>query len=178
LGIPAITYSVIVHPQHDPGCLNQSAGLLAVYRRTHRHALVIFDREGCGRDSATRTELELAVEAELTTVGWEQRSAVIVIDPELENWVWSLSPHVASCLGWNSTGQSMQDWLVEQGHLTHAAQAKPGRPKEAVEAVLKHAHKPRSSAIYRELATRVSLANCTDPAFLKFRQTLHGWFSQ
>jgi hypothetical protein len=36
--------------------------------------------------------------------------------------------------------------------------------------------KGRSSAIFFELAQRVSVNRCIDPAFLKFKNTLRQWF--
>jgi hypothetical protein len=36
--------------------------------------------------------------------------------------------------------------------------------------------KPRSSAIYLELARSVSTDRCTDPAFLKLKRCLREWF--
>ena len=176
LGIRPITHDIITHPQHDPGCLKQSVGLLSVYRRTHRYALAVFDREGSGRETASRIELETTVEAELKAAGWGDRAAVIVIDPELENWIWSPSPHVASSLGWNQTNQSMQEWLVANKWLAEVAQIKPERPKEAMEAVLRLVKKPRSSALYRAISEKVSLVKCTDPAFAKLGDTLRTWF--
>jgi len=150
--------------------------LLKVYQKTHDHALVVFDREGCGQEQLTRKELEAHVEQALTEDGWPGNAAVVVIDLELENWVWSISPHVSTALGWRDTDQDVRQWLLEKDFLDVVTQAKPARPKEAMEAVLRHVRKPRSSAIYRELAGKVSLTSCTDPAFLKFRQTLQGWF--
>ncbi|MFB3133348.1 MAG: hypothetical protein ACE10K_12585, partial [Rhodothermales bacterium] len=53
---------------------------------------------------------------------------------------------------------------------------KPQRPKEAVEAVLRATDTPRSSSLYRQLAQKVSLNRCDDPAFLKLKSTLQEWF--
>jgi hypothetical protein len=176
LQIRAVTSDIIVHPQHDPGCLGQSPGILAVYLKTHSYALVVFDREGCGQEKNSRASLEADVQAQLSTTGWQDRSAAIVIDPELERWVWSQSPHVSTILGWRDTTKSVRQWLVEEEFLEEESQLKPDRPKEAMVAVLRHVRKPRSSAIYRELAEKVSLTSCEDASFLKFRETLQGWF--
>lgn len=73
------------------------------------------------------------------------------VDPELENWVWSDSPHVAQVLGWTDTTTPLRDWLRDKGHWTPEC-GKPSRPKEAVERVLRHVRKPRSSALYRRLS--------------------------
>jgi hypothetical protein len=69
----------------------------------------------------------------------------------------------------------LRDWLGEKG-LLQAGDVKPSEPKRAVELVLRTARKPRSSAIYFELAQGVSTARCTDPAFAKLRRCLREWF--
>ena len=40
------------------------------------------------------------------------------------------------------------------------------------------ADKPRSSALYLELAQSVSLKQCTDRAFLKLKSKLSEWFGE
>jgi hypothetical protein len=55
-------------------------------------------------------------------------------------------------------------------------QAKPRRPKEALEAALREIRRPRSSALYSELATRVSLRGYDEPAFAALTATLQRWF--
>jgi hypothetical protein len=59
---------------------------------------------------------------------------------------------------------------------TQQGEVKPKRPKEALEQALRLARKSRSSSIFRQLAQRVSVKRCTDPAFLKFKATLQRWF--
>lgn len=127
---------------------------------------------GCG-SSHPREELELNVETLLAQNGWERRCAAICIEPELENWVWSSSPHVAAALEWHAG--ELDTWLVQAGHRPPGA-AKPVKPKEAMEAALRIKRIPRSSAIYSAIAGKVSFDRCTDPAFLKLRGTLRAWF--
>ncbi|NJL28558.1 MAG: hypothetical protein HC897_12045 [Thermoanaerobaculia bacterium] len=98
-----------------------------------------------------------------------------MLDPELEAWLWSDSPHVDSVLGWKDRNPTLRAWLAEQGFLVEGA-AKPSQPKEAVEKALRVVRKPRSSALYRQLAERVSFERCTDPAFARFKDVLRGWF--
>lgn len=176
LGIRPIRFDVDVHPQKDPGVLRQSQEYLRASVGMYDHALIVFDREGCGKEQKTREELEETVEAALALTGWATDSAVaIVIDPELENWFWSSSPHVEKAVGWTDRDEALRQWLVSR-ELLQEGEAKPGRPKEAVEAALREMRKPRSSAIYKALAEQVSLRLCEDPAFLKFKQTLQSWF--
>jgi hypothetical protein len=121
-----------------------------------------------------RSVLESELQGRIGEAGWGERAVAIVIAPELENWVWSDSPHIARALGW-SREISLKDWLKEKGFLTAGA-AKPAQPKEAVELVLRTARKPRSSSIYLGLAQVVGTESCTDPAFLKLRRCLREWF--
>jgi hypothetical protein len=119
--------------------------------------------------------LESEIEEHLSGAGWGDRAAAIVISPELENWVWSDSPHVDRALGWEGRTVPLRDWLRENGFLDAGA-AKPANPKEAVVRALFTARKPFSSSIYFGLAQLVSTDRCTDPAFLKLKRCLREWF--
>jgi len=175
LGIRKVSWESYVHPERDPGCFKKSNEFLQTFLSQFDKALVLFDREGCGHDHLARTDLEEAVEKSLASCGWVRRSAAVVIDPELEAWVWSDSPHVDAALGWKKS-ELLRSWLLEEGFLT-GDQHKPSRPKEAVEAVLREASKPMSSQIYAELASKVSLERCEDASFQKFKQVLRSWFA-
>ena len=175
LAVRRIDYVVRPHPDKDPGCYRHADDFLSPFRKRYARALVIFDREGCGNESRSREELEAEVEEQLARSGWPARSRAIVLDPELESWVWSDSPHVDAALGWLGHTPPLRSWLAEQGLLVEDA-TKPKRPKEAMEAAMRQVRKPRSSSIYRELADKVSVRRCTDPAFERFRHTLQSWF--
>jgi len=176
LGVKAVDFDLYAHPEKDPGCLLRAEAFLRPFNLSHKFALVIFDREGCGRESDTREQLETRVEERLKGSGWNGRSACIVIDPELEMWVWGDSPHVPVALGWKNQETALRDWLRAR-ELWAADDPKPHRPKEAVESVLRFVRKPRSSAMYGELAENVSTDRCTDGAFGKLKGVLQAWFS-
>lgn len=175
LTIRSVSAEIVVHPERDPGCRVKSQQMLAVFRNMCAYAIVMFDKEGCGAKQSSRESLETEVEAGLQRAGWRNRSAVVVIDPELEAWVWSDSPHVDACLGWTGKTPDLRCSLQHMG-LLGEGQAKPQRPKEAMEKALCIVRKPRSSSIYQALAERVSLDRCRDPSFAKFREILEGWF--
>lgn len=168
-------FDVFVHTEHDPGCLKNGIEFLRPYVHRYRYALVLFDREGCGSSEAP-AKLERAVEQSLARNGWPGRSAAVVIDPELEIWVWANSSRVAEALGWQQHGWSaLRQWLEKQG-LWSQGQAKPPAPKKAMQQALRKVGKPWSAAIFKQLAARVGLRRCTDPAFLKLRKVLQSWF--
>lgn len=174
LGIRPITARVLPHPERDPGCLLRAPEFLRAFRNQYQHALVIFDREGCGRDTHSREELEAELERRLAP-HWGKLAAAVVLDPELEVWLWSDSPHVDRILGWEGREPDLRSWLVQEDYAEQR-EAKPGRPKEAVEHALRLARKPRSSALYRKLAGTVSFQRCTDPAFARLLDVLRIWF--
>lgn len=176
LQVKPFSFEILVHPRRDPGCRGESAALLSVYASRAKYALVLFDREGCGEEQLPRETLESNVEAALAASGWTGRSSVVVISPELEAWVWSDSPVVDQTVGWAGLAPSLRQWLVEQ-QLVVANDSKPSKPKEAFEAALKKVRKRRSASIYGELAAKVGLGRCTDPAFQKLKNILLGWFA-
>jgi hypothetical protein len=175
LGIHQVAAVFYIHPERDPGCLLRADTFLRPFVRRSAHAIVMFDREGCGKEKKMKSELEQRVTEALSRSGWAKRAAVIAIDPELENWVFSDSPEVDAAMGWSGNHPPLRTWLLERNYLA-PGQIKPAHPKEAMEAALRHARMPRSSSIYGSLAQQVNFARCTDGAFQKLKATLQAWF--
>lgn len=176
IGVSAFGHRIVVHPNRDPGCLLEGVEFLSMFQSQFAHALIMFDRIGCGRESQSRDQLEQELERGLSISGWETRAAAVVIDPELEAWVWSDSPHVDRILGWEGRQPTLRQWLMSRRWLAADA-TKPLKPKEAMEDALHAVRIPRSAALYRQLAQTVSLARCSDASFLKFKTTLQTWFA-
>ena len=176
LGIRTVTSDIRRHPEKDCGCRTGGIEFLSAFANQYEHALLMFDFEGCGVEAKTAQEIENEMEEALGNY-WGDRGSVVVIDPELDIWVWSESPHVDRVLGWADRTPNLRNWIVSQGYML-PDQEKPIRPKEALEKALYVAKKPRSSAIYQSLAERVSLARCSDRAFKKLRETLRRWFPE
>jgi len=181
LSIKKLEFKVFTHPQHDPGCYNQGIDYLEDIkaRNIYRHAILIFDHDGCGAEEKTREIIESEVEKNMA-VKWGNRAAVICIDPELENWIWSDSPHVDRALGWKGKKepeQPLRTWLKKEGYLTGGT-AKPKEPKEAMDKALICApnRNPWSSSIFGQIAEKVSLEICSDPSFNKLKKKLREWF--
>jgi hypothetical protein len=174
LGIRQIKFKIHVHPWRDSGCFLNSHNFLCLMTNRYAHALVLFDHDGCGQEGQSRESLEEMVERQLSDAGWDDRAAVIVLDPELEIWVWSSSPHVDRCLGWEGKQPKLRHWLCSQ-ELWLENTSKPTDPKKAVEQALRKAQKPRSSSLYEQLAKAVSLQGCTDQAFAKFKAVMQRW---
>ena len=149
--------------------------MLQSYRARAHHALVLFDHEGSGQESRSAHDVESEVRRSLEQSGWRDRAAVVVVVPELEQWVWSDSSEVDAALGWQVRSPGLREWLRSQD-LLRANAVKPDDPKKAVVRALREAGVPRSSAIYGQLASNVSLERCNDPGFFKLKSVLRSWF--
>lgn len=174
LGTRPIDALVLVHPQRDSACYHDPASILRGHARSARHAMVLFDRAWEGVPDRTAEQLETDVEARLRPLGADWARAV-VIDPELEVWLFRRTPRFDDALGWRHRQPALQDRLASNG-LWPLDASKPADPKRAIEWSLREARKPRSSSIYRELASTIGLKDCVDPSFHRFQTTLRGWF--
>ena len=179
--ISTITFEVIKNPMRDSGNFNDSPDFLRHYIRNFRFAIVLFDFEGSGAEAKfnNRTDAESNLEKRLVRNGWKNKSAVIVIEPEIEIWLWAKKYSVAHAIGWKEKEQGfpLHRWLEINGWLS-PAKTKPSRPKEYYEEVLKRINVPRSSSIFSKIADSVSYNNCTDESFQKFLNILKNWFSK
>ncbi len=175
LGIRQISFDIHVHPRRDPGCFTSSHEFLRPLRRQYRFALVIFDAEWEGAPTQTAAALEDAVRNRFQQCGLGEWAEPIVIEPELEVWVWSDSPVVDRVLGWHGHEPGLRPWLRAEG-LWPEGHSKPPKPKEAMERAVLLVRQPWSSSLFGQIAKSVSLTNCVDGSFQRLCHTLHGWF--
>ncbi|MFH1744387.1 MAG: hypothetical protein ABIH23_35740, partial [bacterium] len=177
LGICELRFRVFRHIRRDNGCFTNGHDFLRSMAPQYSRGLVMFDRHGCGQENRPREELEKIVADRLSEAGWGSRATAIVLDPELETWIWSDSPHVDRCLGWQGKKPNLRKWLEENGWWSCGI-LKPERPKEAALSAVRHVGKTLSRATYYDLAKSVSLKRCADPAFQRFREILRNWFPE
>lgn len=174
LNMKQITYEIFVHPLRDPGVFHNAADFLRPLSNDYSYSLVFLDYKGSGQEGTHPQEIARGIKKDIERNGWPNRSEVIVLDPELEIWLWVDSPHTAGALGWNNYSE-LKGWIIEQG-IWEQNNSKPKRPKEAVEMALKKNRIPRSSSIYLEVAQSVSLDRCQDKSFRELRDILKKWF--
>ncbi len=175
LGIRSIRYEILVNFHRDPGCFKEAPEVLRFYFKKAKRALVVFDAKGCGQETSGVQEIEANLKARLANNGWDERAEVLVINPELEVWVWSDSSEVDAVLGWKGRTPTLRNWLQHQ-ELWKGSDRKPQEPRRALETALKQVSIPRSSSLYRQLAERVSLDRCQDESFVRLRTLLQTWF--
>lgn len=94
--------------------------------------------------------IKKSIQNQLDEKGWKNRSATIVIEPELEIWVWSSSQEVYNILG--ITAEEIRA-IAEQKNYWLPEATKPQRPK------------------FKKLAEKVYLRRCEDAAFQELKQT-------
>lgn len=158
---------------HDGGTFKRAHIVLESYCSDPLcRALVLFDRAWDGAPSSDAKRLAEDVEQRLAPM-WGDRARCVVLDPEIEAWVFSDSPHVDKTLGF-AEGQ-LRTWLRDQGQWP-AGKPKPGDPKTAMLRALRKSHIKPSAALFYELASKVGLERCIDPSFHSFIETLRTWF--
>ncbi len=175
LGIRQLHFKVQRYPGRDAGCRTNAADFLRSFRNRFSHALVVFDRERCG-SFETRERIEQEVEADLARSGWRDHGKAVVIDPELEGWLWSDSPNVLKGLHWRGAFDELKSWLEQQEVWDHSS-PKLHDPKAALRCTLRRTRRRKSARIFGEIANRASLKGCRDPAFRKLKSVLGGWFA-
>ena len=174
LEMASVKFEVRRHPRRDSGCRTGAVEYLRAFLCSYRHALVLFDLDGSGSDRS-REETQLEVEEVLSRNGWNGRARAIVIEPELEAWVWSASGNVPEVLGWRKEYAELRRWLCEQG-LWPEESPKPPNPKKAMERTMQESGSRISSRKFFDLANAVSLRRCRDPSFNDFKRTIQTWF--
>ncbi|MBK8966448.1 MAG: hypothetical protein IPM36_07165 [Lewinellaceae bacterium] len=70
----------------------------------------------------------------------------------------------------------LYEWL-HQNDWKLPNESKPIQPKEAFEAAIRLCNTPRSSSLYRQIASRASYRNCQDSAFQKMISHIKAWFA-
>ena len=173
LGCRDFTFDLFRHPQRDPGVRLEAGKFIQPFATAYERAVLILDRHGSGADAKPPEEIERDVENALPPE-WQNRAVAIVIDPELEAWIWSDSPEVDRALGWQGRMPSLRQWLVSENLAPPGA--KPADPKLAYQRALIQAGKTRSASLFNSLGQTVSTRRCSDRAFVKFRDTLSAWF--
>jgi len=174
LGVRAISFDAVVHVRRDPGVCLDAHNFLRPLLRGYGNAVAICDWHGCGQEVRSRQEIEGRIEENLSANGWTDRAVAIVIDPEIESWIWGDWRATSRALRWPES-QDLRHWLIEK-NLLRPTDAKPRDPKGALESALRSVDMRWSSAFHKQIAEEARFERCIDPAFLKLRSVLQKWF--
>ncbi len=169
------SYDILIHPHRDPGIFNEADIFLKSLSANYSYAMAMLDHHGSGREQMTREEIEQVIAEKLNKAGWEDRSTVICIYPELENWIWVNEAKVQDAISWEHKTR-LYDWL-HKNQLKSSDSNKPSNPKEAFDAATRLSKTPRSSSLYFSIASQASYRKCEDAAFQKMLSHLKAWFA-
>lgn len=157
----------------DPGVWKNAHEILRSKRLTHQRALIILDNAWEGSPNVAAIERDIS--HNMIVSGWPlERFEVIVIDPELESWIWQDNCHVEVALG-HERPPSLR-FRLQEANLWPGDALKPPDPKKAVDVVNTWYRFGPPSAVFNEIASKVSVRPCTDPGFCKMRAALQRWF--
>ena len=160
-------------PLHTDGGVHKSAQeLLRPYLSTHSRAMVVLDQKFGGQLPAADVRQDIL--ARLNQNGWHDRCEVVVVDPELEVWLWQNSPHVKQALMFSG---SLRQHLQDNGQWPAGA-PKPLEPKETIQALVKAKKALKTKVVYSRIARSISIQGCTDQSFDLFANTIRLWFPQ
>jgi len=160
--------------EHDPGLYSHGTELLSAFERRYEHFVVMMDAQWDGSPGADA--IRNRMREHLTQAGWATDDChAVVLEPEVDLWLWTGTDHTAKAMGWDSWSD-LQTGLIGNGFLS-PGQTKPQRPKEAAEWALRAKGKPRTSGVYHRISSVASLTrHACEPSLLELMETLRRWF--
>jgi hypothetical protein len=158
----------------DGGIHRRAHELLRPYIRSHQNALVILDKNFGAQLPAPVVREEIL--SNLLRNGWQAGCAeVVVIDPELEVWLWQRgNPHIARVFRYDESFP-LEEFLGAEGIWPSAA-LKPVKPKEAAHILLRRFRAGSPMVGYARIVENISVSGCQDPAFSLLASALRRWF--
>lgn len=133
LGIRPVTFDIKRHPQRDSGMVQSGAELVRMQKGRYGKALLLWDHHGSGRDREEPSKVGQEIQGKLDSFTWSGNSAVTILVPELEQWLWYCETALAA--HWAMTKDDMAlavDAYAAQNGIT-AQEAKRDQPKELFE---------------------------------------------
>jgi hypothetical protein len=179
LGIRAVSFDVQRNTGRDCGVVKNGADLARFSKKKYHKALLVLDFHGSGREGkggpADCAEL---VQQGLDLVTWSGNSAVAVLVPELEEWLWRNRPALAAYFNQPLEWLEAAAGRYAEKHSLNLEDAIAGNPKEVWEHVMKRELKRTiSPADFRKIAEKAGLtAWRQSPSFERIVGVLQAWF--
>lgn len=181
LGIRPITFDIERHPLRDSGMVQSGAELTRLIKGKYHKALLMWDHHGSGRDHKHSPEaVREDIQTKLDSYTWKDNSAVIILVPELEQWIWFCENALLDHYG--ITGNQLQSFIDDCSRKlgSSSERLKTEQPKELFECVirdrLKRTISPRDFEEIGRLAGVKGLMDCE--SFRSIVEILRVWFPQ
>jgi hypothetical protein len=179
LGVRSLKFDIERHSQRDSGMVQSGAELLRMKKGGYKKAVMVLDHHGCGREhKLTPPQLASELQFKLDSFSWSGHSAVTVLAPELELWVWFCEPAIAKHLGIGV--RQLRLWVDERARTLNRQpeELRRDEPKELFEHIVRGRCRttisPRDFAEIGSFASVASLDKC--PSFSALATTLRQWF--
>ncbi|BCU06240.1 methylation-associated defense system protein MAD4 [Allochromatium tepidum] len=179
LGICAISFDIERHPQRDAGMVQSGAELARMKKNLYGKVILMWDHHGSGRDHK-QNSIQVAgeIQNKLDAYTWSGNSAVTVLVPELEQWLWHCENAVAAHC--NVTTAQLEEWVAQRAQKLNisAETLKRNQPKELFEYVmrekLKRTISPRD---FEEIGSRAGITKLLAcDSFRSIYDALRHWF--
>ncbi len=179
LGIRNISFDIERHPLRDSGMIQSAAELTRMKKGMYSKALLMWDHHGSGRDRHSPQVIAREVQHKLDQYTWSGNSAVTVLMPELEEWLWCCEQALARYC--NISAEDLLQWtkIMAGEHSVTVEELRRKYPKELFEHVmrdrLRRTISPKDFEKIGEIASIRSLEQCE--SFNTILVTLKMWFS-
>lgn len=164
-------------PGHtDGGIWRHAAENLRPFLDQYEHAVIVLDADFEPHPGAD--VLREDISAAMVQAGWPlERFAVVVIEPELEAWLWAPNLNVARAFG-HEDFEQMRATLEREG-LWNPGEAKPHDLKAARDRAARLGGKKLGGPIFKgvfSVISRAAFNQCVEPGFITLRTALQTWF--
>jgi hypothetical protein len=179
MGVRPLDFSLDRHPQRDAGVVQSGAELLRMRKGAFAKVLLVLDHHGCGREHRqSAPEVAANLQSKLDTFTWSSNSAVAVLSPELEHWLWHCEAAVAKHC--QVSMRQLGAWTSEYAQRLSLplAQVKQHRPKELFEYVMgERLRRTVSPRDFEQIGSHASVAKLmASDSFAFVRARLQAWF--
>lgn len=181
LGIRPITVETERHIMRDPGIIKDGPEMARMYKGKYRKALLLWDFHGSGHEQRFSANESMAkIQERLDGVTWAEHSGVVVVVPELEEWLWHSTSAISTYF---RVGQdALVGWVNEYAAKRRATVEQITRifPKELFEFIciekMKRSISPHDFEEMGKIASVNALAN--SDSFSKMLVLLRSWFAR
>lgn len=162
--------------QTDGGLWKHAHTNLTPFKDLYDHAVIVLDADFEPHPGVDALHADIS--ANMTAAGWLADSfCVVVIDPELEAWLWAPNLNVAKAFGHESFPK-LKAALVQE-NLWTSSNPKPDDPKKARDRAVKLGGKITGGPLFKGVFGGISKRacdRCVEPGFNALRHALQTWF--
>lgn len=181
LGIRKVLYEIERHPLRDCGMVQSAAELVRMKKGQYNKVLLIWDHHGSGREHRQHPQdVAGEVQEKLNSYTWLGNSAVAVLIPELEQWLWFGEQALAAY--YRIPMNTLHDWIqLRSDQIQSPADTlRRDKPKELFEYIVREKIKrtisPRDFEGIGAIISVPALERCQ--TFSLITDTLRKWFAQ